>query len=88
MCHHKEGVGLMGLFNSIFIPCPQCDSRVEFQTKSGTKELIDFSISNVPAQELKGILGDVKVCNNCGHTVKIKKQRKDFECVDGSNLVN
>ena len=75
----------MGMFNKIWVPCPTCGEYVEFQTKSGSKELLDFNIRDVPEDELRGIFGDIEVCEYCGTRVEIEDPEK--KRVDGTKYV-
>lgn len=74
----------MGLFNSIYVNCPKCDELVEFQTKSGSCILSSFHISDVPKEELKGIMGDEVMCDNCGYVVSVGKNE---ERLNGTKFV-
>ena len=38
----------MGLYDSIMVPCPKCEYRNEFQTKSGPCELNTYQIEDAP----------------------------------------
>lgn len=70
----------MGVYNKIFVNCPNCGELVEFQSKSGSCMLESFHIKSVPENEVQGILGDTRVCE-CGKKVTImdiKSRRKDF----------
>lgn len=60
----------MGMFNSIYVKCPECGERVEFQTKSGSCLLCTWNLEDAPNREVEGILGDVLKCK-CGHSVRV-----------------
>lgn len=75
----------MGMYNSIYVSCPKCDNLIEFQSKSGSCDMSSFDISKVPEQDLKGIIGDMRECDECGHVVEIEDPEIDY--LDGSSLV-
>jgi hypothetical protein len=57
----------MGVFDSIYIKCPKCDSDVEFQTKSGDCTLAEYRYI-VPYELAKSIEADTERCE-CGEVV-------------------
>jgi len=61
----------MGVYNTILVPCPNCENIVKFQTKSGSKLLTEYNIKNVPKIELKGIYGETEYCSQCKTKIKI-----------------
>lgn len=63
----------MGMFNSIYVKCPSCGERVEFQSKSGSCHLNEYNIEDAPNQEVVGIIGDSVYCK-CGHLVKVEDE--------------
>ena len=77
----------MGLFNRIWVDCPDCGSSVEFQSKSGDCTLADYHISHMPTTDLAGIIGDVEECRSCGNTVSIGEPRESSRFENFSNLV-
>ena len=42
----------MGMFDSIFVKCKECDAEVEFQSKVGDCCLASYSISDAPPEIL------------------------------------
>lgn len=75
----------MGVYNSIYVPCPDCGNNIEFQSKSGSCQLSTYSISDCPEKEVEGIMGDSWCCENCGADVVIAK--KEERSKDFSHLV-
>ena len=70
----------MGSFARIYVPCPSCNESVEFQSKSGSR-VGSYDISCIAEKEVKGILGDMEFCPNCGYSVEIKDKgeiRRDY----------
>jgi hypothetical protein len=64
----------MGCFDSLYIKCPKCGSELEFQSKSGPCELMDFTAENkdLPAQIAIGMQGDVVKCAVCDSNWKLE----------------
>lgn len=63
----------MGMFDSVMVPCPKCENRVEFQSKSGDCELRTYQLENCPTD----VLCDVNrhsphYCTNCGIKFKVE----------------
>jgi len=63
----------MGMFNYVHVDCPSCGSIVEFQSKSGSCTLDTYHITDLPVDELAGIIDDQSQCPNCGFVVAIKE---------------
>ncbi len=59
------------MFNSIYVKCPKCEERVEFQTKSGSTMLDSWNLEDAPNREVEGIIGDMNMCK-CGHRVLVE----------------
>lgn len=48
----------MGMFDRIYLTCPNCGARVECQSKSGPCQLNEYqSLEETPANIVAGILG-------------------------------
>lgn len=67
----------MGMFDSIYVKCPNCGTSEEFQTKSGDCLLQCYNLNNAPDD----VLLDVNrhspyTCRKCGtqFAVDIKKR--------------
>ena len=60
----------MGLFDRVYIHCPQCGKRLEFQSKAGRCVLAEYDEDCVPVVIAKSISGDVEECPRCGTRVK------------------
>ena len=64
----------MGLFDSVLVLCPRCGNSVEFQSKSGDCDLVNYtSIHEIPI----AILNDFRkhqfeVCEDCGVLVGVR----------------
>ena len=60
----------MGMFDSVFVTCPQCGEEVEFQSKGGPCEMQSIrDLSNVPI-DIASRLGRAEWCD-CGNVVNI-----------------
>jgi|TARA_Y100000310_G_C20698487_1_gene827446 hypothetical protein len=57
------------MFDSIFATCPECEARVEFQSKAGECILASYSIpGNIPVEIAKDIEGKLIMCE-CGYVI-------------------
>ena len=64
----------MGMYDTLVVNCPQCGSRVHFQSKAGECSLTEYSIFNVPAQIAVDCENDVEICPNCCKPVNLHVQ--------------
>ncbi len=67
----------MGMFDRIWIECPECKEMVEFQSKAGGCALDDYYIRGgqptaIPRAILDDIMLDSHQCEKCGHIVRLK----------------
>jgi len=62
----------MGMFDSVWVKCPYCGDRVEFQSKAGQCLCNHYVINNVPAPIAADIIGAVETCDNCKNNVVLK----------------
>jgi len=60
----------MGMFDRVYIACPKCGNKIEFQSKAGVCELNEYGTSDVPASIAGDIIGDEQQCQ-CGAIVRI-----------------
>jgi hypothetical protein len=63
----------MGCYDTIMVPCPTCQTREAFQTKSGECLLGEYNLEDAPEE----VLGDVNrhspyVCRVCGAVFHVK----------------
>lgn len=77
----------MGMFNRVWVDCPECDTSVEFQSKSGDCTLASHHITHMPIDDLAGILGDCNECPKCGNMVSIGEPRESRKYDNFSDLV-
>jgi uncharacterized protein with PIN domain len=62
----------MGMFDTVFAHCPNCNRELEFQSKSGLCELKRYHFTSVPTSIAIDLTGDSQQCDNCGAVVTIK----------------
>lgn len=64
----------MGIYDSIYIECPECGNPLEIQSKRapGGPSMITFHRDEIPASVAVDINGDESYCNICGCTWKVK----------------
>lgn len=62
----------MGMFDSLWVRCPNCNTKVEFQSKSGECGLYDYDVHNVPASIAGDVDGQSMQCPGCKSYVKLK----------------
>ncbi len=55
----------MSCFDSVYITCPTCRARIEFQSKAGKCYCENYDESRVPTCIADDIDGDVSLCHNC-----------------------
>lgn len=61
----------MGCYDSVFVNCPQCKRRVEFQTKAGACELKKYDAGCVPPELARSLHKKTEVCK-CGAKVQLR----------------
>ena len=61
----------MGMFDRIWVNCPNCGTLVEFQSKAGECILHDYNIYNIPAGIADDIKNDAEMCEKCGEVVSL-----------------
>ena len=65
----------MGMFDSVYVNCPECGQRVEMQSKAGDCMLHEYELYDAPAI-LQADLAYYSPwwCQHCGHGITIKVQ--------------
>lgn len=56
----------MGMFDEVCFKCPDCEFRVNVQSKAGKCDLKSYNSLEVPVEIANDIDGDVIFCENCG----------------------
>jgi hypothetical protein len=64
----------MGMFDSLYVDCPNCGTTVEFQSKAGNCSCEDFNITNVPPEIALDCKDDVELCPNCSIDIGLNVQ--------------
>ncbi len=60
------------MFDSVFVKCPKCGSKIEFQSKTGPCELNEYTLENAPASVLGNLDLLTEDCTKCGQVVIFK----------------
>jgi hypothetical protein len=72
----------MGMYDSVYIPCPKCGVKAELQSKAGNCLLVKYELDNAPP----AILGDLSdtqyVCHVCGANISIKVTMTVAVCIE------
>lgn len=67
----------MGMFDSIWVECPDCKERNEFQSNSGECFLHNYTLEDCPVLAIYGIHEDVVKCGNCGTMYKVDIETRE-----------
>jgi len=68
-----DGASLMGMYDTINVPCPNCGKTAEFQTKSGPCNLDVYDLYNVPVDVLMDVNRHAPAtCAACGTLFEVK----------------
>lgn len=62
----------MGVYDSIWVPCPNCQAPYEAQTKSGPCRMEQFSLADAPADVLKDVNRHAPFTCDCGCEFKVE----------------
>jgi hypothetical protein len=60
----------MCLFDSVYVPCPDCGKQYEFQSKAGGPHLNSYTLDDAPGVILADLNGATARCD-CGTTFGI-----------------
>ena len=76
----------MGMFDSVMVPCPNCGTTNEFQSKGGDCVLATYSLEDAPFN----VLGDVNrwpvSCRRCGTGYRVEVVATAWPVGDGSSM--
>lgn len=61
----------MGMFDSVWVDCPRCGGKMEFQSKEGECYLNNYSLDDAPIEVLRDIVNDPSYHEKCGQWVVI-----------------
>lgn len=57
----------MGLFDSVYVPCPHCSRKVEIQSKADEAPYMNrYTIEDAPTHILIDVLNRPEYCRGCG----------------------
>ena len=62
----------MGMFDRVFLKCPNCKEILEFQSKGGECVLEKYKENDVPWEVALPINGEIVKCPKCLKNVKLK----------------
>ena len=62
----------MGMYDSVKVPCPECATPFEFQSKGGRCLLEDYTLENAPVAVLSDLYPPVATCEKCKASFKIE----------------
>lgn len=67
----------MGCYDSVMVPCPGCQSPLEFQSKSGDCTLSTYTLEDAPNDVLHDVNRHAPIgCNQCGALVLVDPTRR------------
>lgn len=55
----------MGMFDSVYVACPRCGTRCEFQSKAGECCCDSYSLDDAPTEILLDIINEPNWCHGC-----------------------
>lgn len=64
----------MGMFDSVYVSCPNCGVVVELQSKAGKCELKRYKMVEAPAQLLLDLADRNETCSHCGKSFYLRVQ--------------
>lgn len=63
----------MGMFDSVMVPCPECGTFEEFQSKAGPRILATYyDPDDVPPAIAADLAGRESRCDNCGAGIHLR----------------
>lgn len=62
----------MGMFDSVYVKCPNCETEMEFQSKAGDCQMQGFDYRAVPVAIAEHLDGKVLTCRSCNHDILIE----------------
>lgn len=61
----------MGMFDSVWVECPGCGKRMEFQSKAWGCEMDSWTLESAPGAVLYDIMNDPRYHETCGTWVAL-----------------
>ena len=68
----------MGVFDKVWVTCPECGEGIEFQSKAGDCMMDNYTLDNVPKKILSSIKGEAEACERCHTVVKIVVRKTGY----------
>ena len=68
----------MGMFDSLFMQCPECGRKLEFQSKSGPCAMNSYYPKNLPVGVAQDLKNNIIGCQFCKTNWKFKLLDKPF----------
>lgn len=56
----------MGLFDSVYVPCANCGTKIEYQSKAGECYMHEYDIETASTEVLMDVINDPRQCYKCG----------------------
>lgn len=60
----------MGVYDSVWFPCPICGTEIEFQSKAGSCCLGNYHSRSVPVAIASDLMGEREECD-CGEVIEL-----------------
>lgn len=79
-----EGAVAVGMFDSVYVPCPKCGKTHECQSKSGECLLDDYTLENAPADVLSNVNRHAPfTCEECGCSFDVVIATRSVRVLEG-----
>ena len=61
----------MGMFDAVWVPCPNCGKPMEWQTKAGACNMDSYTLETAYPELLTDIMNDARYHETCGQWVAL-----------------
>ena len=78
----------MGMFDSVWVKCPKCKTKNEFQTKSGDCFLKSYTLKNCPDDALADVNRHSPCYCECGAIYKVNIKKRKAVLVKDKSITN
>ena len=75
----------MGMFDSVWVKCPKCETENEFQTKSGECFLENYTLENCPDDALANVNRHSPCHCDCGAFYEVDIKERKAVIVSGTS---
>ena len=62
----------VGMFDIVWVPCPKCGERYEFQAKYWDATCSQYTLETAPAAALVELYPDIATCKKCKKQFAVK----------------